>query len=203
MARPGETEVSDLPEKGKCYEYAEATRKEDIGDRKWRYFTTNVPKYVGKHTEQRRSGFHDGMEVYSDFEDSRTGKTHKIAHSYEGNTSFREVRCRGPLTRNRGTRKLNVSPAPPNSVSAPNTRGFNAWNDDPKPPNSVSAPNEPGFNAWNDYPKPPNSVSAPAYLHQIPKRSVILLADEEEEYPQKTKRKKSYRKTRKHRRGKR
>jgi hypothetical protein len=105
MARPGETEVFFIsPEKGKCYEHVEATRDEYIGDGKRRYFTTNVPKYVGEYTRQMRSGSGDGMEVYSYFEDSRTGKTHEIAHSYEGNTCFLEVPCpptpmerRGPI----------------------------------------------------------------------------------------------------------
>lgn len=104
MSRPGETEVFFISlEKGKCYEHAEATRSEYVGG-KWRYFTTNVPKYVGEYTKQRRSGSGDGMEVYSYFKDSRTGETHEIAHSYEGNTCFLEVPCpptamerRGPI----------------------------------------------------------------------------------------------------------
>jgi len=173
--RLGETEVFfNRPEEGKCYEHAEATRKEWIDGRR-RYFTTNMPKYVGKFVKQTHSGTSDGIEVHSYFKDSRTGETHEIAHSYEGNTCFREVPCRWALTRSRnGTRKLNVSPAPPNSVSAP--------------PNSVSAPNKPGFNARSTI-EDDEEEEYPVRGGKSKRHSI--------------KHHKSHKKTRKHRRGKR
>ena len=103
MAEPGETEVFFLAlEKGKCYEHAEATRNEYIGEGKRRYFTTNVPKYVGEFTKELQFGSGDGTEVYSYFEDSSTGETHRIAHSYRGNTCFREVPCAPSVKQRRG-----------------------------------------------------------------------------------------------------
>jgi len=95
MARPGETEVFPLdPETGKCYEYAEATRK--IGS--WsqgneRYFTANPMRYVGRFVRTERRGWGDGGEVWSIFVDNN-GVEHRVDYSYEGTTSFREVPCK-------------------------------------------------------------------------------------------------------------
>ena len=100
MARPGETEVFFItPEKGKCYEHAEATRTEYIGNGNYRYFTTNTPQYVGEFTKALHSGSGDGRETYSYFDNSRTAKEHSIYHSYAGNTCFREVSCPTPMER--------------------------------------------------------------------------------------------------------
>ena len=86
MAR--EFEVFQLsPEVGKCYEHIEATRKEFIGPGKFRHFTTNQPRYVGKFIRQERYGSGDGQEVIGIFDNG------SVEYSY-GYTCFTEVPCR-------------------------------------------------------------------------------------------------------------
>jgi hypothetical protein len=88
MAGEGEIEVFFInPEVGKCYEHVEATRKEYFGHGKFRYFTTNTPRYVGKFIRQERKGHHDNIEVTGIFDNGR------VEYSY-GYTCFTEVPCR-------------------------------------------------------------------------------------------------------------
>lgn len=100
MARPGETEVFRLtPEIGKCYEHAEATRREYIGGGQSRYYTTNEPKYVGEFMKTLRYGYGDGGTVISHFLDSKTVTENKVDYSYAGDTCFREVPCPSRMER--------------------------------------------------------------------------------------------------------
>ena len=88
MANEGEIEVFRIsPEVGKCYEHIEATREEYFGHGKFRYFTTNTPRYVGKFIRQERKGHGDGVEVTGIFDNGR------VNYSY-GFTCFTEVPCR-------------------------------------------------------------------------------------------------------------
>jgi CobQ-like glutamine amidotransferase family enzyme len=98
MALPGETEVFFItPEKGKCYEHAEATRTERIGMFEYKYYTTNKLKYVGEFVNTTVSGSGDAQSVISHFLDSKSGTENHINHSYRGNTCFLEVPCLGNL----------------------------------------------------------------------------------------------------------
>jgi len=77
-------------EPGKYYETAECTRKTGKGgDGVERYYTTNPPRYVGKFIKTERSGFGDGMRVWSIFDNN--GEEVEVDYSYEGNTCFRET----------------------------------------------------------------------------------------------------------------
>jgi hypothetical protein len=94
MAQAGETELFFINlEVGKCYEHAEATRKTYEGNGKYRYFTSSQPVYVGKFVRQTETGSRDEKDVNSFF--NNQGNEVKINHSYEGNTVFREVECKG------------------------------------------------------------------------------------------------------------
>lgn len=94
MAKAGETEMFLINlEVGKCYEHAEATRKTNEGDMEHRYFTSRQPVYVGKFVRKETTGVRDGMEITAFF--NNRGNEVKIKYSYEGNTVFREVECKG------------------------------------------------------------------------------------------------------------
>jgi hypothetical protein len=87
-----ESEVFRLtPEVGRCYEYAESTRKQGKYQNE-QYFTTNTPRYVGKFLRTTRGGDRDGEWAFSIFEDN-DGKEQRVDYSYEGTTCFREVPC--------------------------------------------------------------------------------------------------------------
>jgi len=78
-----ETEVYRLtPEEGKCYEYAECTRKEGTWPNE-RYYTTNTLQFVGKFIEHKSEGYRDNAQHWDVFEN---GTVH---YSYSGNTCFR------------------------------------------------------------------------------------------------------------------
>jgi len=85
-----ETEVYRLtPEQGKCYEYAECTRKEG----RWpneRYYTTHPLKLVGKFIKHESIGYHDNAQHWDIFE---YGTVH---YSYSGDTCFREAHITNP-----------------------------------------------------------------------------------------------------------
>ena len=94
MAAPGEIEVFRIsPEVGKCYEHVEATRNVYVGGGNYRYFTTNVPTYVGQHIRKERQGYGDGGSSWEIFYDSRAAKEKRVGYSYAGLTCFREVPC--------------------------------------------------------------------------------------------------------------
>jgi hypothetical protein len=94
MAGPGETEVFRIElEVGKCYEHVEATRDVYAGGGNHRYFTTNVPRYVGRYTETKRYGYGDGGSAIAYFYDSSTKRQNQVSYSYAGYTCFREVPC--------------------------------------------------------------------------------------------------------------
>lgn len=94
MAKAGETEMFFIIlEVGKCYEHAEATRKTYEGDGEHRYFTSNQPVYVGKFVRIEKTGSGDWVESTAFF--NNQGNEVKIKYSYEGNTVFREVECKG------------------------------------------------------------------------------------------------------------
>jgi hypothetical protein len=86
-----EVEVYRLePKMGKYYETAEYTKKTGTwGERNERYFTKNVPRYVGKFIRIERSGYGDGGRVWAIFDDN--GKQVQVEYTYEGTTSFRET----------------------------------------------------------------------------------------------------------------
>jgi hypothetical protein len=89
MAKEGEIEVFQItPEVDKCYEHVEATRLEIIVPGKFRYFTTNQPRYVGKFIRKELHGSGDGQESINIFDNGR------VNYSYEGYTCFNEVPCR-------------------------------------------------------------------------------------------------------------
>ena len=76
----------------KCYEYAEATKKE--GDyRNRRYYTDKQPLYVGHLVGREQGGFGDGGWRIDTFEDD-TGKKHIVNYSNDRDTCFREVHCK-------------------------------------------------------------------------------------------------------------
>jgi hypothetical protein len=85
-----EIEVYRLePVAGKAYKTAEWTRKEGKYPNE-KYFTTNVPLYVGKFIETvREGGWGDGARIWSLFDDN--GKVVRVDYTYEGTTSFIEV----------------------------------------------------------------------------------------------------------------
>jgi hypothetical protein len=75
-------------EVGKTYKTVEITRKEGMWPNQ-RYFTTNIPRYVGKYVETlREGGFGDGARIWSVFDDN--GKINRVDYSYEGTTCFIE-----------------------------------------------------------------------------------------------------------------
>ena len=86
-----ETEVFRLtPEVGKCYEYAESTRKLG-GYPTERYFTRNIPQYVGRYvrSDGRTSPHMPAADVFQD----NYGKEHMIWWNEDETTCFREVPC--------------------------------------------------------------------------------------------------------------
>ena len=91
---PVESEVFRLtPEKDKCYEHAEYTRKQGTwSEKNERYFTSIPPRYVGKHLRHESYGTGDGREDLDIFIDEN-GKENRVDYTYEGRTSFREVPC--------------------------------------------------------------------------------------------------------------
>jgi hypothetical protein len=114
MAQAGETQVyRKIPVVGdKCYEHVEATRSVNVGNGKRKYYSTNVPTYVGKFVRQERIGpYGDGQYVFDYFDDN--GRETKVAYSYEGLTCFNEVPCKihsnskigGRRRRRRSTRR--------------------------------------------------------------------------------------------------
>lgn len=84
------------PTSGKCYEHAEYTRKEGRYPNPERYYFRGQPRYVGKHTGDKRSGFGNGGEYFSFFDNN--GTKNRVNYSYEGHTCFREVPCRDDKT---------------------------------------------------------------------------------------------------------
>jgi hypothetical protein len=79
---------------GKCYEYAESTRREGRYPKE-RYFTKTQPLYVGHLVRSETGGYGDGGWRRDYFQDNE--KEHIVNYSYEGNTCFREVPCRPTL----------------------------------------------------------------------------------------------------------
>jgi hypothetical protein len=81
--------VHKLLEVGKAYKTVEWTRRAGIWpNEKW--FTTNIPKYVGKFVKTvTEGGGGDGARVWSIFDDN--GKENRVNYKYEGTTSFIEV----------------------------------------------------------------------------------------------------------------
>lgn len=78
-----EIEVYRLtPEEGKCYEYAECTRKEGSWPNE-QYYTTNSLIYVGKFIRHESKGYRDNAEHWDVFENGI------VTYSYSGNTCFR------------------------------------------------------------------------------------------------------------------
>jgi uncharacterized protein YaiI (UPF0178 family) len=94
MAQPGETEIFALdPQKndGICYEYAEYTREEEINESPFaRYFTTNIPQYVGRVTNVQ-TGRAGGQNTRIDtFVDNNNNKT---VITQNDRTCYRKVNC--------------------------------------------------------------------------------------------------------------
>ena len=86
-----EIEVFRLtPEVGKCYEYAESTRKLGRYPNE-RYFTRNIPQYVGRYvrSDGRASPHMPAANVFQD----NYGKEHMIWGNEDETTCFREVPC--------------------------------------------------------------------------------------------------------------
>ena len=95
------------PEEGKCYDHAEATRKEyksgfgnGIGSRAsvTRYFTTNTPEYVGQYLRTERRGSGEDRQSFYIF--NRNNREHSVEASYDGMTCFSEVPCRNSSAMN-------------------------------------------------------------------------------------------------------
>jgi hypothetical protein len=86
----GEIEVYRLsPVVGKAYKTAEWTRKEG-GWPNERYYTTNIPRYVGTFIKTvREGGWGDGARIWSLFDDN--GKEVRVDYTYEGTTCFIEL----------------------------------------------------------------------------------------------------------------
>lgn len=94
MAREGETEIFALdPQKndGKCYEYAESTREEVLDEEPYfRYFTSNIPQYVGRVInvrEDRVGGENTRTDTFVDHKDKVT------VIIQNDKTCYREVSC--------------------------------------------------------------------------------------------------------------
>ena len=73
---------SFLPDKR--YEFAHRTSVEGLWPNE-RYFTTNVPLYLGKHIRSERWGYGDGGGGAEHFEAA------SVTYDYEGLTCFRSV----------------------------------------------------------------------------------------------------------------
>jgi hypothetical protein len=56
-----------------------------MGQRNERYFTTNVPRYVGQFIRIERYGYGDSGLVFGIFDDN--GKQVKVEYTYEGTTN--------------------------------------------------------------------------------------------------------------------
>lgn len=89
VLRMTEVEVFRLCDfdKDSYYEHAIYTRREGTYPTE-RYFTTNVPQFVGKHVRGERWGFGDGSGGAEIFVDD-SGKETRIVYTYEGTTGFR------------------------------------------------------------------------------------------------------------------
>jgi hypothetical protein len=121
MAAEGEVEVFRLsPEVGKCYEHAEYTRSTGGYPSKSaaRYFYMGKPKYVGRFVVTERSGWGDGGNVWSIFNDK--GVKNRVDYSYWGKTCFREVECdEGPTEENKAKKAAtirNLNATPPTGI---------------------------------------------------------------------------------------
>ena len=75
--------------KDKCYAFAMKTRRSGEYPNE-RYYTTNMPQFLGKHVRAERWGFCDGSGGADTFVDD-AGKKTRIEYDYEGNTCFTEV----------------------------------------------------------------------------------------------------------------
>ena len=79
------------PKPDTYYEFATFTR--ETGEHRKnnkRYFTNKTPQYVGLFIETLRSGYGDGGQVWSIFE-QEDGTRIRIDYTYEGTTCFKEV----------------------------------------------------------------------------------------------------------------
>ena len=87
----GEVEVYRLtPEEGKYYETAEYTRKTGLWSLKnEKYYTKNPLKYVGLFIKTVRTGYGDGSQSWSIFDNC--GEEVRVHYTYEGTTSFVEI----------------------------------------------------------------------------------------------------------------
>lgn len=81
--------INPIVSNEKYYEYAESTCvKGKYPNQK--YYTTNIPLYVGRLIKTVTGGCGDGRWRTDYFEDNY-GTEHIVNYSYEGTTCFREV----------------------------------------------------------------------------------------------------------------
>lgn len=88
----GETEVFRLtPKEGKCYAYAEATRKASIPNEPYiKYFSNTTPKYIGKCISYHQEGYGDGASAYALFDAYTDQSGNPIRLDFTVNTCFVE-----------------------------------------------------------------------------------------------------------------
>lgn len=77
----------------KYYETAENTRIVGIWPNQ-KYYTTNIPRYVGRFIRQFSCGWGDGAQYTNIFYNDDTNKEELIPLSYSGSTCFKEVECK-------------------------------------------------------------------------------------------------------------
>ena len=85
---PAEIEIfriTPMPEK--LYETACYTRRTGVFPNE-KYFTTNIPRFVGKFIKHYQIGYGDGAIHYDIFE--KDGHKERVDYSYDGTTCYRE-----------------------------------------------------------------------------------------------------------------
>jgi hypothetical protein len=93
MANPGEKEVFRItPVLGKCYEWAESTRRIGVWPNERRFAPTENVIYVGELTNISKGGWGDGSWRTDTFLYKDT-EIH-VPYSYGGDTCFIEVPCK-------------------------------------------------------------------------------------------------------------
>ena len=93
MANLNEKEVFRItPVLGKCYEWAESTRRSGVWQNERRFAPTNNVIYVGELINISKGGWGDGSWRTDTFlyKEIKT----VVHYSYEGNTCFIEVPCK-------------------------------------------------------------------------------------------------------------
>jgi hypothetical protein len=93
MANPGEEEVFRImPTIGKCYKWAESTRRTGVWPNEKRFAPKVNVIYVGELVNIAQGGWGDGSwrtDTFRKYDGTET----VVPHSYEGNTCFIEVGC--------------------------------------------------------------------------------------------------------------